>query len=124
MGAVICSRQIHSEMALPHRLVSFNKGCGFDNAGVVYQNIRLAPELLLCPSKRSRNAIGISDVAFGRDRFSSECFKDIRSYSLDFLARARSYDDIGPFARKSNRDRATNAATAASDERESVCEIH
>jgi hypothetical protein len=111
-------------MALPHLFISFYERSGFNNARVVYEHIRFAPKLLLCPREGSRDAFGIGDVTFIRQSLPAEPFKNVCGYPLDFLTRPCRDDDISTLARKCKRDRATNAATTTGNECESISELH
>src|SRR5256885_11852870 len=111
-------------MFLPKRFICFQESCRLNNASVVYQNVRAATKLFGDPIKRALHAFGVGDVTLNCDCLSIMLLIYLSRHCLDLLTRARCDSDRCAFIRERQSNRASNAASAASDECESIREFH
>ena len=119
-GAAKCASEIYVEVTFPHRFVASNEQLAFSDAGIIHQDVRSATEMPTKAIERPCYASCVRDVAFKGEGRHAKLIVQFICYFLNLLGSACRYRHGTAFASEDSGDAATNTATTAGDQCESV----
>src|ERR1043166_271482 len=115
MSATKRSSQIHVEVALPHALVTIDEKLRFDEAGILYNGVRPAPEAWAKASEGVFDTPGLPHFTPHSQSSDAKLFGNFLCRFLNLAGSARCHRYRGALAGESRRDGAPDAASTTGD---------